>query len=212
MGDVVRPNFGVQIGGVTVPLVGLWGLSESGKSTVADILDAQYGFARFSMGRLIGGVVAMGEGLRTEPLIDEDTYDLFKQSIPGYHQKLVTYGNAMRELFDGDIWARAAADQIQQVRWQGHPVVWENVRTEADYNLVRSLGGRMVEIERPRTRAFSPLDLVLADRIKFPMAYKLANAGTVDVLADRVNDMLEELYPDDGPGSTDDHGGTPRSS
>lgn len=210
MADVVRPEFGVHLGGVQVPLLGLWGLSESGKTTVANLLDDHYGFIPFSMGLLIGDLVARGEGLwSADEQLDADTYLGMKAQIPGFHQKLVTYGGAVRKLLGQEVLTRAAADWIQTRRHRGHPVVFENVRVESEYNLIRSLGGRMVEVERPQTRAFSELDLILADRMQYPMAYKLANSGTEVALGGRVHDMLEELFADDGSRGPADHGGTP---
>lgn len=180
--------------------LGLWGLSGSGKSAVADELEAT-GWATVHSGMKIADFVLQGEGLDkllglTERPLTVEEYEYLKGKLPGFHQKLVTYGNAVRELLGVDAWAGAIKLDIERLMQTGFPVAWANVRTEADYRALRAVGGKLVRVHRGTgTRVFSELDVEIMDDSTYPANYHLINDGTLDGLSAKVDEMLEALWP-----------------
>lgn len=173
-------------------MLGLTGYSGSGKSTIAHHL-VSAGWAEVNMGRLIGEFVAKGEGLDTilsDPWLDEVAYDHLKATVPGFHQKLVTYGQAVRDTFGANIWGTKMDRRITDLRATGRHVVWSNVRTENDYHLLLAHGGQLVRVQRSDARAFSHLDTELDD---IEPDLVVDNSGPLANVPGLVTKMLKDL-------------------
>lgn len=172
-------------------LIGLWGYSRSGKTSVAEMLE-DVGFERVCMSEIIGRFVAEGEGLL--PFYDQRSVDWFKANVPGFHQRQVSYGNAARNTFGREVWANILEEQIVERRKAGVDIIWPNVRTYEDLQLLRKHGGVFVKIFRDGTTAFSALDTELNTE---PADHVIVNDAGLLELRSKVGQLLDQLNRED---------------
>lgn len=127
---------------VAPPLIALTGRAMSGKDTA-------FGFLRELEPRIVR--VAFADPLK------QDVAKLFNVEVgeiearkPLFRPVLQAYGVARRELCGSDYWIQRAGLAIQAARKAGHPVVVTDVRFCNEAAYLRSLGGVLVRISRPR--------------------------------------------------------------
>lgn len=151
-------------------LVGLGGLKGSGKDATADWLVARHGFVKLGMSEpvhdallrfdpwlpLTGAPADLLELLRADQgeflLYSELTgrlgYDAAKR-VPMVRKALQKMGTEVGRWLAEDIWVDKAAEKISGLRAVGSPVVLTGVRFPNELDMLQSLGGAAVWVDRP---------------------------------------------------------------
>lgn len=178
-------------------IIGLGGLANSGKSTAASYLAREYGFARV---RFAGPLKAMVRGYlvtigtpldRIERMIEgdlkEEPCDAFCGRSPRY--ALQTCGTEWgREMIAPDFWTRAWRLAVEAEFGRGAPgIVAEDVRFPEEAEAIRSLGGRVIRIERPSAE---PIGSHPSETQAIQFDTRLWNEGTVEILHIRLDGLM----------------------
>ena len=167
-------------------IIGLAGKKQVGKSTAAGFL-VSAGFVRTSFAepmKMMLQPLLLGMGV---PIVEIHYYESHKEeTIPGVgcsmRHLLQTLGTDWgRKLIGPDVWVKSAAGRIRNLNNAGYPVVIEDVRFENEAELIRSLGGLVIHIER---------DTGFSDRHASEVGIKF-KVG--DVLIDNNNAQLDAL-------------------
>lgn len=196
-------------------LIGLGGLKESGKDTVADWLVEHAGFAKVGMSESVHEAA-----LRFDPWIrltgapsellellsaDQDefllyseltgllTYDVAKR-IPKYREALQGIGQDVGRWLAEDIWVRKAEEKISALAEAGWPVVLTGVRQRNELDMVIAAGGASVWVERPGLVVDAhPTEnsLTAAD-----FQYQVLNNRSIERLHARTSQLLGQLQHD----------------
>lgn len=132
----------------TPRLVGITGKAGSGKSTAADFL-VQNGWMRIKMaGPLKDMLRVLGLTDRhIEGDLKEVPCDLLGGQTPRH--AMITLGTEWgRQMIANDLWVNAARARIEAVLREGRNVVVDDVRFENEAEVIRKLGGKVLEIRR----------------------------------------------------------------
>lgn len=113
------------------PVVALSGYAHSGKSSVAEILQGEYGYRRASFAQPVKEL-ALYLGWDGEK--DDDGRKLLQE-----------LGHGARQVLGDDVWTTAALRRIPA----NTPVVFDDVRYANEVDTVRLLGGVVVRVVRP---------------------------------------------------------------
>lgn len=131
-------------------LIGLTGRKRAGKSSVAAILVAEFGFVEVSFAAPLRGFVAGLLGCSVEDMeaFKEDPHPVLGGKSPRYAMQ--TIGTEWgRDMIAGDLWVRVARRRIQQLLKNGQRVVVSDVRFPNEAELVLELGGYGWRVQRP---------------------------------------------------------------
>jgi hypothetical protein len=166
-------------------IIGLSGVSGSGKDAVASIL----GYKRIAFADKLKDIVKELRGYRHDQLYGalKDVVDPRYGRTPA--EDLQAVGTGLREILGEDVWVKAAlsaADTFENV-------VVTDVRFPNEAEFVRFMGGHIVRIERPghvSQRAAHISEVALNG---YAFDYTLVNAGNLNDLKDSVRDMLKVL-------------------
>lgn len=157
-------------------LVGLGGLKESGKDTVADILVTNYGFVKIQMSQPVNDALAelnplipvpmKWEGIRklvSRVLYGEETVHEFipyrkylsdvgyveAKRNPEVRRLLMSLGtDVVRKMIDEMAWINIAHDDIRRHILAGDDVVVTGIRTRNELQMIEQLGGYTAWVER----------------------------------------------------------------
>lgn len=167
-------------------IIGLCGLAGSGKTTVARMLEAEFGFARVSFaGPLKDMTRALGLSLREMAGdLKEQPCDMLCGKTPRQFMQLLgtEFG---RQMIGEDFWVeawRAAVNRahLDQIATACAPVaariVADDVRFANEAAAIRALGGRVIRIDRPGAGSASGAGHA-SERIDFAVDGVFSNAG-----------------------------------
>lgn len=157
-------------------LVGLGGLKESGKDTVADILVGDYGFVKIQMSEPVSAALAelnpmipvpmKWTGIRklvSRVLYGEETVHEFipyrrylsdvgyveAKRNPEVRRLLISLGtDVVRRMIDEMAWINIAHDEIRKQILAGNDVVVTGIRTRNELQMIEQLGGYTAWVER----------------------------------------------------------------
>ena len=186
-------------------LVGLVGLKGNGKSEVAKFLERALGFRRTRFADTLKEMLAVllaAQGLSDEDIERMIDGDLKEEPSSYLGNKTPTYAMQTlgtewgRDLIDYDMWLNITMNQITRTINDGHSVVVDDVRFKNEYDLVRGLGGYIINIvgrsavvQDHVSEKFSWLDHVDAT---------ISNTGTLDQLftmaEGTINAIRKELW------------------
>lgn len=132
----------------TPRLIGLVGVSGSGKDLVAQILAAKWGYRRIAIADPIKEATAVIFNLNHEHLwgdLRDTRVDRIGMTPRGAFQQV---GDRMRRV-DPNYWVNLFGREVENALRRGHRVICPDVRTRAEFDAVRILGGKLWHLSRP---------------------------------------------------------------
>lgn len=131
-------------------LIGLGHKKGSGKSTVASILERDFGFKRMSFAKKLKESLENIFEFNKEQLYGKD-----KEKIDPYwgfsaRDAMTKCGDGFRELMGQDLWCKAIEREIKSRLKKGQRIVIDDVRYRNEVDFIRSLGGVNWKIHRPK--------------------------------------------------------------
>lgn len=177
---------------VHTPIIGIYGVAQSGKDTIATILHDVYGFGRLSYAGVLREALYVlnpyvpGPSLyhRYADMIDSVGYEKAKQN-PEVRRLLQVMGTEVgRNLLDDNVWVTAAFRNAPSGL-----VVIPDMRFPNEYNAVVQRGGRVWRVIRPGYEAANDH---ISDRALdgYPFDHTFINDGTVADLTDKIMEIL----------------------
>ena len=174
-------------------LIGVHGKARSGKDTVARILGDEHGFVRTAFADPLKAASAVLFGWPVDLA--------FSDEIKGYKSPLwdITgrtafqrLGDAMKIGFGTDFWIKRWACEYARLR-DKHSIVVADVRTNAEADMIRGLGGLIIHLERHGAglRGLEGMHSSEAG-ITFNRStdLRLSNNGTLSELEDEINRIV----------------------
>lgn len=133
-------------------IVGLHGLPRCGKDTIGDILAARHGFARYAFATPIKDMLMAGLGLARHEVDAPDKEAVVARLGATPRFLLQSLGTGWgREMVRPDLWIDVAHARTEFFRRSQIPIVFTDVRFENEARWVRSLGGALWHVQRPRS-------------------------------------------------------------
>ena len=174
-------------------LIGVHGKARSGKDTVARILADEHGFVRTAFADPLKAASAVLFGWPVDLA--------FSDEIKGYKSPLwdITgrtafqrLGDAMKIGFGTDFWIKRWACEYARLK-DKHSIVVADVRTNAEADMIRGLGGVILHLER-RGAGLSGLEGMHSSEagITFNRStdLRIENNGTLSELEDEINRIV----------------------
>lgn len=190
-------------GQATYTPIGLRGEQSAGKSTIARILDLDYGIESFSVEAPVRSVLAAADpliatGLPLSQVVsqlgweDAVRHRVFGGEVTTLLDRMET---AVREAFGADAWLSALEQHIARVRSDDDvPLVCvQDVRSDAEVEWIRSLGGQVWDVERSEVSGRMAHRVAGAagggegDRV-------VVNDGTRAVLRRNVSELMDSVF------------------
>lgn len=168
-------------------LVGLSGIPQSGKDTVAAVLVERDGWYRLSVGDLIRREAAKRYGLPVEFFERRETKELPADELGGKspRQVLIDIGVEEKERHGPDYWATLLLAPLYELEDRGVPgVVISDIGNQAEADFVRDELGMIVRLERPG------IEPIADGRVLVWPDALVANDGTPELAADRVLELV----------------------
>lgn len=165
-------------------IIFLMGKQRSGKDTVADFLQAEYGFRKLSLATPV----------------KEIAKDLF--GMKGKNRGLlIQIGMKMREI-DPDVWVKNLWRSL--VTYGDDRFVIPDVRFPNEYKFFKERGGVPIRVYAPLEDRMlrpgydvefenDPTETALEDEHEFPARFIIPNFDTIDQLKARVDAVMREL-------------------
>lgn len=199
-------------------LIGLGGLKESGKDTVADDLVDRYGYVKIQMSEPLHDALMVMNPLipvplevsglhrfitrvlfgRDEELMDFRRYANLVADVgyveakrnPEVRRLLIDLGtNVVRKMVDDDAWVNLAKERIRQAHRDGHNVVVTGIRMPNELRMIRNLNGYSVWVDRPVPRTDDPSENSVMPN---DFQWSIFNHYGLDHLSDEV-DVLQSV-------------------
>ena len=174
-------------------LIGVHGKARSGKDTVARILVDEHGFVRTAFADPLKAASAVLFGWPVDLA--------FSDEIKGYKSPLwdITgrtafqrLGDAMKIGFGTDFWIKRWACEYARLK-DKHSIVVADVRTNAEADMIRGLGGVILHLER-RGAGLTGLEGMHSSEagITFNRStdLRIENNGTLSELEDEINRIV----------------------
>lgn len=174
-------------------LIGVHGKAQSGKDTVARILADEHGFVRTAFADPLKAAASI--------LFNWPVEMAFSDEIKGYKSPLwdITgrtafqrLGDAMKIGFGTDFWIKRWACEYARLK-DKHSIVVADVRTNAEADMIRGLGGIILHLER-RGAGLSGLEGMHSSEagITFNRStdLRIENNGTLSELEDEINRIV----------------------
>lgn len=174
-------------------LIGVHGKARSGKDTIANHLVDEHGFVRTAFADPLKAASAVLFGWPVEIA--------FSDEIKGYKSPLwdITgrtafqrLGDAMKIGFGTDFWIKRWACEYARLK-DKHSIVVADVRTNAEADMIRGLGGIILHLER-RGAGLSGLEGMHSSEagITFNRStdLRIENNGTLSELEDEINRIV----------------------
>lgn len=175
-------------------LIGVHGKARSGKDEIARVLVEEHGFIRTAFADPMKAAAAMLFGWPPE-LAFSDEIKSYKSELWGLtgreiFQKFGT--EAMRGTFGDDFWVKRWVFDYVRLRTT-HSIVVSDVRTNAEADMIRGLGGIILHLER-RGAGLSGLEGMHSSEagITFNRStdLRIENNGTLSELEDEINRIV----------------------
>ena len=176
-------------------VIGIAGLSRSGKDTVAEILEQHYGYKKIAFADPLKEASAVLLGRPLYQMYEGDREAIMPEwgfSIRHFLQMLGTEG--MRNLFRDDFWIHRMGITLDEgTMWQRPPsrVVISDVRFENEADFIRGRGGLVVHVTRPEAEKNRMAHASEAGIVKDAKDYTIANDGSLADLEAAVVHMMK---------------------
>lgn len=191
-----------------LPDLGLLGLAQSGKDTVARILVDDYGYRRVAFADALKAVALATDPIVIEGAADKATLRLSRmvdafgwegaKAYPEVRRFLQHLGVAVRTHAGPGVWIDAALDNADTAHAIGVPCVFTDVRFLNEVHAIRStLGGFLLRVRRTRSESF--LDGSLAahvsetELVDYHAAYTIENNGSLEDLTNAVHETMARI-------------------
>lgn len=183
-------------------LIGLIGRAGAGKTTVAQHLEAHWGFVHIAFA---DPILAMVHALFDEAGVDgawATERVLKEQPAPvlgvSYRRLAQTIGTECGRRLDEALWINVASHKLAQARLHQHHVVVSDIRFVNEAHWVQDHGGVLVHVIRPDAPTLAPdaaghISETLAARL-VPTTLQLRNGASITTLCNRVDDMMRSLH------------------
>jgi hypothetical protein len=196
---------------MTLPMIGLTGVAQSGKDTTAGVLARLYGYQRMAFADPLREMTAAIDPMvGTRPVWDAETkslelvpvhyseavellgYEAAKLRYPELRRFLQRIGTEYgRNLHHEDYWVEMAMARTIGI---DAPVVFTDVRFPNEADAIVDQGGVIVRVERGQgldgTGATHPSETAMAD---YPVHFVLDNAGDLTHLATGVTALVADI-------------------
>lgn len=175
-------------------LIGLTGKAGCGKDTLAKHLWLEHEFSRVAfadpMKRAAQQIFALTEAQTWNANLKEVVIPMWDLSPRQIFQLLGT--EAIKGTFGSDVWIKRWAIAYHLLKDTDHVVVTD-VRFDNEAAAIRSLGGIIVEIQRPFMTAISTSDHVSESGLSQPADFLVVNTNTVDWMCSQMDDILKAM-------------------
>lgn len=181
-------------------LIGLHGISRSGKDSVASILVRKYGFRQIALANAIRSLL-----LKLDPLLEDDSgnvhsmqglwhdsykdWDIVKAVSRESVEYMIRLGQGARDIIGEDVWLSAAFPGMMYFHSDGNVVV-SDVRQPNEVEFIQRKGGELWYIERPSLGTESRGMDGLLKEVTFDAT--IINSGTLDNLETTVSCAYEQ--------------------
>lgn len=184
-------------------IIGLFGLSGTGKDTIAKYMTSKLGYTKISFAHILKDVVSalfswereLLEGDTKESRIFRDTRDnwwsekLHKEITP--RLMLQQIGTELfRNHFDNNIWIYAIERQLLKY----DRIVITDIRFLNEYQMIRSLNGITIKVVRDNRNKLNTSTSMHSSENnidKFNYDFEIINNQTIEDLHHKVNSILE---------------------
>lgn len=174
-------------------LIGVHGKARSGKDTVARILGDEHGFVRTAFADPLKAASAVLFGWPVD-LAFSDEIKVYKSPLWDITGRTAfqRLGDAMKIGFGTDFWIKRWACEYARLK-DKHSIVVADVRTNAEADMIRGLGGVILHLER-RGAGLSGLEGMHSSEagITFNRStdLRIENNGTLSELEDEINRIV----------------------
>lgn len=173
-------------------LIGITGKARSGKDTIAKHLFHQHAFTRIAFGDPVKLTAQQAFGLSEAQTWDDE----YKEVVIPYwgmspreiFQKVGT--DAMRNTFGANVWIKRWSLSYLLLKDTDHIVV-PDVRFDNEAELIRNLGGIIVDVQRGTGLTGSTGDHASEKGLSSLPDYVINNSGTLDELYAQVDYLVE---------------------
>jgi hypothetical protein len=183
-----------------IPLIGLSGYSNCGKSAVAQMLTehgytvAEWKVPIVAMTEEINPIVGTtpgwdGQLLRYKEAVATHGYDAAKDAVPGVAHALIDIGLAARKIIHEDVWVNVGLANAPELS------AWPDTRFPNEAQAIVDRGGQVWRIDRPgygprmgTDGTPSKADVAIDD---WPFDLRIVNDGTLASLRDKVLHALD---------------------
>lgn len=178
-------------------LVGLNGVSRSGKDSVARILVNKFGFEQRALADGIRKILLHlnpwlrdndGDLVQLRWLYEEclGDWDLVKARSQDSVEFMIRLGQQARDTISEDVWLQAAfPDMTYNESIDGHVVI-SDIRQPNEVLFVQQWSGELWKVERPGTKKRGMDSLI--DQVSFDI--EIDNDGSLEDLEDRVSSIM----------------------
>lgn len=181
-------------------LIGVSGLAQSGKSTVAEYLQSEYGYARYRFADCLKTMLRV-MGL-TDTQIDGDEKEIPLELLCGRTPRyaMQSLGTEWgRQMIGPDLWVNSWANTVKNFL-QDDPdsllydrVVVEDIRFPNELEKVREMGGLILRIERPNIvqMKIHASETALDDVKWNEFGHVIVNGGTKEQLFEKIKLIIK---------------------
>lgn len=182
-------------------IVGFAGQAQSGKNTAAEVLAAE-GWIRLAFADPIRELVeyldpiidaATDPPLRASQAVARVGYEQAKASYPEFRATLQQLGAGARNVLGSTIWADAAEDRIKTLTAAGHHIVFTDVRYQTEVDLIRSHGGKVIEVTRIGSGLPGDAGTHETETQELTVDATISNDKMVADLHEKVRTIIEEV-------------------
>lgn len=190
---------------MTQRLISFSGALRSGKDAAADYLVGHFDFVKMGMSDVLNDVMMVlnpwtdldyERPRRYAEVVQIYGYTEAKKD-PEVRRLLQVLGTEIgRNMLGENIWVDSMANRIRTALGEGEDVVVTGVRFPNELQMIRSLGGKPVWINRPSEQA-APEHAAHASERSLDathFAIQINNIGTLEDLYEDVENMLEDEY------------------
>lgn len=179
-------------------VIGLSGFGGTGKDSVRDILEKEYGYKGGAFADALRKMALFMDPYFPETqctyveLVQQLGYDSAKRLHKCVRDYLVKLGEGARQSIGPTVWIDALLVPSKlQAEWFDKPLVVSDVRYPNEAKRIHELGGVVVRITRPGVNAAHPTEE--ESLAATPYTYLLENDGTLDDLKVKVQTFLTSL-------------------
>ena len=138
-----------------IRLIGLCGRAQSGKDTLAKLLEQDSGWMHFAFADALKGVCMDYLGLSYDDVYTQEGKKKFNDFWGMTNREILQRvgTEAMRDGFDKDVWVKIAELKARSLLEKGERVILTDCRFPNEAEMICRLGGIVVEMERPGIEA-----------------------------------------------------------
>jgi hypothetical protein len=163
-------------------IIGLSGYAQSGKDSVADILQTSRDFKRLAFADKLKDLY-YASNASVRPYVDTDGWEAAKR-VPEHREGLQDLGKGVRDILGEDTWVNVVMKQVRDKR-SSQDFVIADVRFPNEAWAILDNGGELWRVERPGIEAANGhISEHALDRWDFQVT--IYNDGTLLDLADQV--------------------------